>query len=351
MDPRKDAVVDPIPGPSTDPRYDKENDDTLGVSCLLWKEESFRDAEKTLNRGITTLLMNLATLLSNMDDLGNLADSMRIPRPVTTQLVSIYKPVMVTAVVDPIPGPSTDPRYDKENDDTLGVSCLLWKEESFHDAEKTLNRGITTLLMNLATLLSNMDDLGNLADSMRIPRPVTTQLVSIYKPVMVTVLQMYTLCSYHMLVVWYWSEIGDEFETLYNLQKIFDSMGLGSRCVDIMSCHGYGPIDTGLKGLLRPENLVKKGKHSPQMKGGLKRPNKLQENLETSPLDTCSSSGENGENTIDGEVSANNLNPGFKIEKNVSFEDSMVAGLQVKVLEKDIDGTIRRVNVTHSESE
>ena len=29
----------------------------------------------------------------------------------------------------------------------------------------------------------------------------------------------------------------------------------------------------------------------------------------------------------------------------------MVAGLRVKVLEKDIDRTIRRVNVTHSESE
>ena len=214
-----------------------------------------------------------------------------------------------------------------------------------------MNRGITTLLMNLATLVSNKGVISTLADSMRVPRQVTSQLVSIYKPVMVTVLQMYTLCSYHMLVVWYWSEIGDEFGTLYNLQKIFDSMGLGSSCADIMSCHGYGPIDTGLKGLLKPGNLVKKGKHGPPMRGGLNRPNKLQEYLETSPSDTCSSSRENGENTIDGEVSTNNLNPGFKIEKNVSFKDSMVAALQVKVLEKDIDGTIRRVNVTHSESE
>ena len=256
-----------------------------------------------------------------------------------------------TAVADPIPGPSMDPSYDKEIDETLGMACPLWKEESFHDAEKTLNRGITTLLMNLATLLSSLDDLGNLADSMSIPRQVTTQLLSIYKPVMVTVLQMYTLCSYHILVVWYWSEIGDEFGMLFSLQKIFDCMGLGSRCADIMSCHGYHPIDTNLKGLLKPENLAMKGKHSPPMRGGLKRPNKLKENLETSPSDTCSSSGENGENTINGEVSANNLNPGFKINKNVSFEDSMVAGLQVKVLEKDTDGTIRRVNVTHSESE
>ena len=256
-----------------------------------------------------------------------------------------------TAIADPIPGPSMDPRYDKENDETLGVTCHLWKEESFRDAEKTLNRGITTLLMNLATLVSNMDDLGNLADSMRIPRQVATQLVSTYKPVMVTMLQMYTLCSYHMLVVWYWSEIGDEFRKLYSLQKVFDYMDLGSRCVDIMSCHGYGPIDTGLKGLLKPKNLGKEGKHDPPVLGGPNRPNELQENLETSPSDTCSSSGENGENRIDGEVSTTSLNPGFKIEKNVSFEDSIVARLRVKVLEKDTDGTIRQVKVTQSESE
>ena len=253
-----------------------------------------------------------------------------------------------TAEADPIPGPSTDPSYDKEIDETLGMACPLWKEESFRDAEKTLNRGITTLLMNLATLVSNMEVISTLADSMSVPRQVTSLLVSVYKPVMVTELQMYTLCSYHMLVVWYWSELGDEFGTLYNLQKIFDYMGLGSRCADIMSCHGYGPIDANLKGLLKPENLARKGKHSPPMRGGLKRPNMLKE---TSPSDTCSSSGENRENMIDGEVSTNNLNPGFKIEKNVSFKDSMVGGLQVKVLEKDIDGTIRRVNVTHSESE
>ena len=256
-----------------------------------------------------------------------------------------------TAVANLIPGPSTDPSYDKENDETLGVTCLLWTEESFRDAEKTLKRGITTLLMNLATLLSNMDDLGNLADSMRIPRQVTTQLVSIYKPVMMTMLQMYTLCSYHMLVVWYWSETGDEFGMLFHLQKVFDYMGLGSRCADIMSCHGYGPIDTGLHGLLNSKDHGKKGNHDPTVLGGLNRPNELQENLETSPSDTCSSSMENRENRIEGDVSTNNLNPGFKIGKNVSFKDSMVAGLWVKVLEKDTDGTIRRVNVTHSESE
>ena len=252
-----------------------------------------------------------------------------------------------TSMDDPIPGPSTDPKYDMENGETLGVSSQLWKEESFCDAEKTLNRGITTLLMNLATLVSNMDDISTLADSMRIPRQVATQLVSIYKPVMVTVLQMYTLCSYHMLVVWYWSEIGDEFGTLYNLQKIFDYMGLGSRCADIMSCHGYGPIDTGLKGLLKPENLGKKGNHNPPMRGGLKDRTSYKKTWKLLHQTLVLPPGENGENTIDGEVSTNNLNPGFKIDKNVSFEDSMVAGLQVKVLEKDTDGTIRRVNVTH----
>ena len=209
--------------------------------------------------------------------------------------------------------------------------------------------------MNLATLVSNMDDLGDLADSMHIPRRIALQLVSTYKPVMVTVLQMHTLCSYHMLVVWYWSEIGDEFRKLYGLQKIFDFMGLGSRCADIMSCHGYGPVDTSLQSLLKPKGVCKKGNHDPPMLGGLDRPNELQETLESSPSSSCSSSGKNGENREDGEVSTTGINPGFKNQKVVSFEDSsknsIVAGLRVNVLEKDIDGTIRWVKVTHSESE
>ena len=247
-----------------------------------------------------------------------------------------------TAVAEPIPGPSMDPRYDKENDETLSVTSHLWKGDSFHEAEETLYRGITTLLMNLATLVSNMDDLNDLADSLHIPRQIVAQLVSTYKPVMVTVLQMYTSCSYHMLVVWYWSEIGDEFRKLYGLQKVFDFMGLGSRCEDIMSCHGYGPFDTGLQGLLKPKNLSRKGNYNPPMLGGLNRLNELQEILESSPSGSCSSSRENGENRTDGEVSTASINPGFKNEKSVSFEDSsrnsIVAGLRVKVLEKDIDG-------------
>ena len=209
--------------------------------------------------------------------------------------------------------------------------------------------------MNLATLVSNMDDLGDLADSMHIPRQIAPQLVSTYKPVMVTVLQMYTSCNYHMLVVWYWSEIGDEFRKLYGLQKIFDFMGLGSRCVDIMSCHGYGPVDTGLQRLLKPKEVSKERNHDPPMLGGLDRPNELQETLESSLSGSCSSSGENGENRADGEVSTAGINPGFKNQKNVSFEDlsrnSIVARLWVNILEKDTDGTIRWVKVTHSESE
>ena len=65
--------------------------------------------------------------------------------------------------------------------------------------------------MNLATLVSNVDDLSDLAESMHIPRQIAPQLVTTYKPVMVIVFQMYTSCSYHMLVVWYSSEMGDEF--------------------------------------------------------------------------------------------------------------------------------------------
>ena len=125
--------------------------------------------------------------------------------------------------------------------------------------------------------------------------------------------------------------------------------------MDIMSCHGYGPIDTGLQGLLKPKKLSEKGNHDPPVLGGLDRLNELQEILESSPSGSCSSSGGNRENRTGGEVSTTSINPGFKNQKSVSFEDltrnSVVAGLQVKVLEKDTDGTIRQVKVAHSESE
>ena len=53
-------------------------------------------------------------------------------------------------------------------------------------------------------------------------------------------------------------------------------MDLGSRCADIMSCHGYGPVDTGLQGFLKPKEVSKKGNHDPPMLGGLDRLNELQ---------------------------------------------------------------------------
>ena len=93
--------------------------------------------------------------------------------------------------------------YDGDNSETLNVDSQLWREECFRKAEEKLDRSITALLMNLATLVSNMDDVCDLADSMRIPRKVATQLVTTCKPVMVTMLQLYTSCNYHILVVWY----------------------------------------------------------------------------------------------------------------------------------------------------
>ena len=98
---------------------------------------------------------------------------------------------------------------------------------------------------------------------------------------------------------------------------------------------------------------------------GPDRPSELNTVQETSPSGSNQSSRENGESMMDGEVSTTNNIPRLKIPKSVSFEDSdlsenpnldierhsTVAGLQVKVLEKDIDGTIRQVKVTHTESE
>ena len=252
-----------------------------------------------------------------------------------------------------------DPNYDGDDGKKLDIDSHLWREECFHEAEKKLDRGTITLLMNLATLDTNMDDLKDLVDSMHLPRRIASLLITTYKPVMVTMLQLYTLCSYHMLIVCYWSEMDDEFHKLYNLQKLFDFLGLGSKCVDIMSCHGYGPVDTGMRNLLKSRRLISHDDQAsphPDGQGGPSEQNALQE---TSPSGLIQSSGENGENIVDGEVSTTNSTPRLKIPKSVSFEDSdlsenqnpVVAGLQVKVLEKDIDGIIRWVKVTHTESE
>ena len=115
------------------------------------------------------------------------------------------------SAAEPLPGPSMDPSYDGDNSKKLDMDSHLWGKECFHEAEVKLDRGITTLIMNLATLVTNMDDLKDLADSMHLPRRIATLLVTTYKLVMVTVLQLYTSCSYHMSIVWYWSKMGDEF--------------------------------------------------------------------------------------------------------------------------------------------
>ena len=102
------------------------------------------------------------------------------------------------AAVEPLLVPSTDPRYDGDDGKKLDIDSHPWREECFHEAEKKLDRGITTLLMNLATLVTNMDDLKDLADSVHLPRRIASLLVTTYKPVMVTVVQLYTSCSYHI---------------------------------------------------------------------------------------------------------------------------------------------------------
>ena len=102
------------------------------------------------------------------------------------------------AAAEPLSGPSTDPSYDGDNSEELDMYSHLWREECFHEAEDKLDRGITTLIMNLATLVTNMDDLKDLADSMHLPRRIATLLVTTYKLVMVTMLQLYTSCSYHV---------------------------------------------------------------------------------------------------------------------------------------------------------
>ena len=86
---------------------------------------------------------------------------------------------------------------------------------------------------------------------------------------------------------------------------------------------------------------------------------------ETSPCGFSQSYGEYGDSMVDGEVSTTNITARLKIPKSVSFEDSdlsenqhpdterhsTVAGLWVKVLEKDTNGTIRWVNLNLSKSQ
>ena len=142
-------------------------------------------------------------------------------------------------------------------------------------------------------------------------------------------------------------------------------MGLGSKCADIMSCHGYGPVGAGMRNLLRSRRLMSWDDLAPSHPDNQDRPSEQNVLQETSPSGFSQSSRENGESLVDGKVSTTNSAPRLKIPKSVSFEGSdlsknqnpdterhsTVAGFWIKVLEKDTDGTIRWVKVTHTESE
>ena len=85
----------------------------------------------------------------------------------------------VAAAAEPLPGPSTDQSYDGNNGTKLDMDSHLLRKKCFHKTEEKLDRGITTLIMNLATLVTNMDDLKDLADSMHLPRRTATLLVTV----------------------------------------------------------------------------------------------------------------------------------------------------------------------------
>ena len=80
------------------------------------------------------------------------------------------------AAAEPLPGPSSDLSYDWDNGEKIDIDNHFWREECFHEAEEKLDRGITTLIMNLATLVTNMDDLKDLVDSTQLPRKIALLL-------------------------------------------------------------------------------------------------------------------------------------------------------------------------------
>ena len=118
-----------------------------------------------------------------------------------------------------------------------------------------------------------------------------------------------------------------------------------------MSCHGYGPVDTGMRYLLRSRRLMNGDDQAPPCPDGLDWLNEQKLLQETSPSGCGQSFRENGKSMVEGEVSTTNSTPRLKIPKSVSFEDSdlsenqcpTAAGLRVNVLEKDTDGTIQQV--------
>ena len=126
-----------------------------------------------------------------------------------------------------------------------------------------------------------------------------------------------------------------------------------------MSCHGYGPVDTGMRNLLRSRRLIIGDDQAPPHPDGQDGPSEQNTIQETSPSGFSQYCRENGESMVDGEVSTTNNIPRLKIPNSDLSENphpdterhSTVAGLWVNVLEKNTDGTIRQVKVTHTESE
>ena len=117
-----------------------------------------------------------------------------------------------------------------------------------------------------------------------------------------------------------------------------------------MSCHGYGPVDTGMRNLLRSRRLMSRDDWALPWPDGQDRPSEQNMLQETSPSGFSQSSREYGESMVDGEVSTTNSTPRLKIPKSVSFQGSdlcenqhpdierhsTVTGLWVKVLEKTL---------------
>ena len=92
-------------------------------------------------------------------------------------------------------------------------------------------------------------------------------------------------------------------------------MRLGSKRADITSCHGYGPVDTGMRNLLRSRRLMSRDDQAPPQPDGQDRPNEQNMLQETSPSGFSQSSREYWENMVDGEVSTTNRLQDSKFQK------------------------------------
>ena len=76
-----------------------------------------------------------------------------------------------------------------------------------------------------------------------------------------------------------------------------------------MSCHGYGPVDTGMRNLLRSRRLMSRADWASPQPDGQERPSEQNMLQETSPSGFSQSSGDNVESMVDGEVSTTNSTP------------------------------------------